>query len=110
MTSGLLEWGQSGHYAAWDDRQVVTALGGKRTGVVTPVTMTAASGLNIAVSQGWLAVADAGDGTLAVVSSPIALQVPAAPGGAAPRTDELWCQISNPDTATWTLAVVPAGS
>ena len=36
----LLRWGQSGRYAAWDDRQVITALAARSTGIVTPATMT----------------------------------------------------------------------
>lgn len=45
--SGLLRWGQSGRYSAWDDRQVITALAGRRRGIVTPVRLSPVLGLGI---------------------------------------------------------------
>ena len=108
--TGLLRWGQSGRYSAWDDRVVLTALAGRRTGVVTPVRMGAAPGLRISIEAGWLAVTDAGDGTVAVITSPISILVDGAPGGLEDRTDELVAEISDPEAATWSLSVLPPGS
>jgi hypothetical protein len=109
-TLALLGWGQSGEYSAWADRTVITALAGTRTGIVRPVAMTAADGLGIAIDLGWLAIADAGDRTVCVLTSPVALIVQAAPGGASPRTDMLQAVVTDPETATCSIAVVPAGT
>lgn len=107
-TTGLLRWGQAGRYGGWDDRAVITALAGGRIGVVRPVALAAASGVSFSVDQGWLAVADCGDGTVAVVTSPVALLVQGAPGGGAARTDDLVVSALTPDDdALWTLSVVP---
>jgi Collagen triple helix repeat (20 copies) len=107
-TTGLLRWGQAGRYGGWDDRAVITALAGGRIGVVRPVALAAASGVSFSVDQGWLAVADCGDGTVAVVTSPVALLVQGAPGGASARTDDLVVSALTPDDdALWTLSVVP---
>jgi hypothetical protein len=106
----LLRWGQSGRYAAWDDRQVITALAARSTGIVTPVTMTAASGLLVLLDPGWLALADCGDGTVAVLTAPITLEAIAQAGGADDRTDELWAVIVDPEQAEYRLAVRPEGS
>lgn len=108
--SGPLLWGQSGRYSGWHDRTVITALGGRRTGIVAPVRMAAAAGLAITLDVGWLAVAPCGDGTTAVITSPIPISVPVAPGGDEDRTDELAAEIANPDTALWTVAVRPEGA
>jgi hypothetical protein len=107
--SGLLRWGQAGRYTAWDDRQVITALAGGRTGIIHPVSMAPAAGLALTVDAGWLAVADAGDGTVAVLTSPVAIQVRVAPGGAAAREDELVAQIIDAEAAQWAIAVLPPG-
>jgi len=109
-TPQLLRWGQSGRYAAWDDRQVITALAARSTGIVTPVTMSPGDGLNILLDPGWLALADCGDGTVAVLTSPITLEAIAAPGGADDRTDELWAVIVDPEAAEYRLAVRIAGA
>lgn len=107
-TTGLLRWGQAGRYGGWDDRAVITALAGGRTGVVRPVALAAASGLAISVDLGWLAVADCGDRTVAVVTSPTAVLVAGAPGGASARTDDLVVSALTPDDdALWVLSVVP---
>jgi hypothetical protein len=107
-TTGLLTWGQVGEYSAWNDRSVITALAGGRTGVIKPVAMTAAPGLAIAVDSGWLAVADCGDGTVAVIASQLAVQVQGAAGGSTPRTDDLIVIATTPDDdALWQLVVVP---
>jgi hypothetical protein len=108
--TGLMRWGQSGRYSAWDDRQALTALAGGRTGVVRPVALSAAPVLDIAVDLGWLAVADAGDQTICVVTSPVAVRVTGAPGGATARTDALVLTVDDPDTASWSLHVLPVGS
>jgi hypothetical protein len=102
---GLLRWGQSGRYAAWDDRQVITALAGRRTGIVTPVRLAPAPGLGVTIEGGWLAVADCGDGTSAVLAAPVAIQVTALAGGAVERTDEIWAEITDPETAQFTVSV-----
>ena len=107
--TGTLRWGQSGRYTAFDDRVVITALAGGRTGVIQPARMTPAGGLTISVSGGWLAIADAGDGTSCVVGSRLATEVDAAPGDVGERTDELWAEIADPETATWVLSLLPAG-
>jgi hypothetical protein len=107
--SGLLRWGQAGKYTAWDDRQVITALAGGRTGIIHPVSMAPAAGLAITVDAGWLAVADAGDGSVAVITSPVAIQVRVAPGGAEVRQDELVAQITDAEAAQWAIAVLPPG-
>lgn len=108
--SGLLRWGQSGRYTGWDDRVVITALSGRRVGVVVPVRMASAGGLTMTLDAHWLAVAPAGDGTTAVITSPIAVAVAVAPGdGIAERTDELRAEIADPDAALWSLSVLPEG-
>jgi hypothetical protein len=108
--SGLLRWGQAGKYTAWDDRQVITALAGGNTGIVTPCLLTAGQGLGVLVDAGWLAIAPCGDDTIAVLTSQITMQVDAAPGGAADRTDELRAEITDPDSGLFVLSVLPAGA
>jgi len=83
--AGLLRWGQSGRYSAREDRQVITALAGRRAGIVTPVRLSPALGLGIAVDPGWLAIAACGDGTVAVLTSDDGAEVQAAQGGAEAR-------------------------
>lgn len=110
--SGLLRWGQSGRYSAWDDRVVTTALAGRRTGVVVPVRLAAAAGLTITLEAHWIAVAPCGDGTVAVITSPVAVSVPVWPAEAdadAERRDELRAEIDDPEAATWVMSVMPAG-
>jgi hypothetical protein len=106
---GLLRWGQSGRYAARDDRQVITALAARRVGIVTPVRLSPALGLGINIDPGWLALAQCGDGTVAVITSDVDVEIQAAQGGAENREDEIWAVITDPDTATYRLAVLPAG-
>ena len=112
MTSPtLLRWGQSGRYAAWDDRQVITALAGRAHGVVTPVVVTPGAGLTATVDPGWLAIADCGDGTLAVLASPVELGVVVREGEEDDaRTDELWALVTDPEAAEYVLIVQPEGS
>jgi hypothetical protein len=106
---GLLRWGQSGRYAARDDRQVITALAARRSGIVTPVRLSPALGLAINIDPGWLAIGECGDNTVAVLTSDVDVEVQAAQGGAENREDEIWAVITDPDTATYRLAVLPAG-
>ena len=106
---GLLRWGQEGRYTAWDDRSVITALAGRQTGVVTPVQLGAADGLIVAIAPGWLALADCGDATVAVLTSPVMLQVTVTAGGAQAREDEIWAEITDPEGAQYRLTVGPAG-
>jgi hypothetical protein len=105
--AGLLRWGQSGRYSAREDRQVITALAGKRRGIVTAVRLSPALGLGIAVDPGWLAIAECGDGTFAVLTSDDGAEVQAAQGGAEAREDELWAIVTDPEAALYRLAVLP---
>lgn len=107
--SGLLRWGQTGRYSAREDRQVITALAGRRAGIVTAVRLSPALGLGIAVDPGWLAIAECGDGTVAVLTSDDGAEVQAAQGGAEAREDEFWAVVTDPETATYRLAVLPGG-
>lgn len=107
--AGLLRWGQSGRYSAREDRQVITALAGRRAGIVTAVRLSPALGLGIAVDPGWLAIAECGDGTVAVLTSDDGTEVQATQGGAEAREDELWAVVTDPETATYRLAVLPGG-
>jgi hypothetical protein len=109
-TPTLVRWGQSGRYSAWDDRQVITALAGRVTGVVNPAVLSAGFGLAVSVDAGWLALADCGDGTVAVLASPVGMEATARPGDPDDdRTDELWAIIADPEAALFTLQVHPAG-
>ena len=109
-TPALIRWGQAGRYSAWDDRQVITALAGGRSAVVRPVGLTPApAGLGVLVDPGWLAIADCGDSTVAVLTSPVEASVTVEPGGAADRDDELWAVITDPETATYALRVLELG-
>ena len=72
--------------------------------------MAAAGGLTITVAGGWCAVADCGDGTVAVLAGPVAVEVQAAPGGGEARTDVLVAEVSDPETARWALSVLPPGA
>jgi hypothetical protein len=108
-TPTLLRWGQAGRYAAWDDRQVITALSGRATGVVTPVVLSPGVGLHFSVDAGWLAIADCGDETVAVLASPLGMDVSADVGGGEDRTDELWAEVLDPEAATFRLNVHPPG-
>jgi hypothetical protein len=108
--SGLLRWGQAGRYSAFDDRVVITALAGGRTGVIRPARLAAAAGLKITVAGGWVAVGDCHDGTVAVLAGTVAVEADAAPGGDQARTDELIAEIVDPETARWALSVQPPGT
>ena len=107
--AGLLRWGQSGRYSAHDNRQVITALAAKRSGIVTPVRLSPSLGLGIVIDAGWLAIAECGDGTVSVLTSGADAEVQAAQGGAIAREDEIWAVITDPETAQYRLAVLPAG-
>jgi hypothetical protein len=109
-TPGLLRWGQSGRYSAREDRQVITALAGKRGGIVTPVRLSPALGLGIIIDRGWRAIAACGDGTVAVLTSDDDAEVMAAQGGSEAREDELWAVVTDPETATYRLAVLPVSA
>lgn len=106
--TGRLAWGQAGVYDAIDDRAVIAAVTGYRTGLVRPVEVTAGAGLNLTVAGGWLGVADCGDQTSAVVGSLIESSLQANPGPpTGERTDYVWCDVE-PDDGLWTLVVIPA--
>lgn len=108
--TGRLAYGQAGVYDALDDRAVITALSGYRTGLVGLVGVAAGSGLMIVVSGGWLGIADCGDRTSAVVGSPVDAAVEASPGPpTGTREDRIWIDV-DPDEGTWTMSVVPASA
>jgi hypothetical protein len=108
--SGLLMWGQAGAYDAINDRSVIAAVTGGRTGIVGLVTATAGSGLQITVKGGWAGIAACGDGTSAVVGSTTDQVVTCNPGPASgSRTDYIWCDVQ-PDNGTWSLTVVDAST
>jgi hypothetical protein len=104
--TGLAMWGQAGAYNGIDDRAVIRAVTGGRTGLCSIPTVQAGSGLNLTLKGGWLAVADCGDGTSLVVGSRTDQTVTGLAGPpTGTRTDYLWCDIQ-PDSATWTLSVI----
>jgi hypothetical protein len=104
--SGKLAWGQSGVYDAIDDRTVIAAVTRNRTGLAGVPTVTAGAGLALTVKGGWLGVASCGDGTSAVVGSRVDLSVTGNAGPASgTRTDLVWCDVQ-PDSGTWSLAVI----
>jgi hypothetical protein len=103
----LVRWGQSGRYSAWDDRQVITALAGRAHGIVTSARLSPGPGLQIVVDAGWLALADCGDGTVAVLAAPVDQGVIATAGGEEDRTDELWAVVADPEAAEYRLTVEP---
>lgn len=104
--SGLAMWGQAGSYNGIDDRAVIRAVTGGRTGLCIVPTVNAASGLNLTLKAGWLGVADCGDGTSLVVGSRTDQTVAGLAGPpTGTRTDLLWCDIQ-PDSATWSLSVI----
>jgi hypothetical protein len=108
--TGLLAWGQAATYDAADDRAVIAAVTGGRTGLAAPAAVVAGSGLQVIVSAGWLGVADCGDRTSAVVGSRLEQVTSALPGPASGvREDMLWCDVE-PDEGEWTLTVIPASS
>jgi hypothetical protein len=106
---GKLSWGQAGAYDAIDDRGVIAAVTGGRTGVVgQPVTVLAGTGLAMTVKAGWLAVVACGDGTSAVIGSRTDLSVNGNAGPASgSRTDLIWGDLSA-DNATWSMSVITA--
>jgi hypothetical protein len=106
--SGKLMWGQAGAYDGVDDRAVIAAVSGFRTGLVNLPVITAGTGLNLTVRAGWAGIADCGDGTSAVVGARTDQTVTALPGPATgSRTDYIWCDVQ-PDAGTWSLTVINA--
>ncbi|MDR3031921.1 MAG: hypothetical protein LBV78_02200 [Kitasatospora sp.] len=106
--SGLLAYGQAGVYNGVDDRQVITALAGGRTGLMARPQMTAVAGqLTMTLAAGWWAVVDCGDGTSAVIGSRQSTAVPvnAGPASGSTRTDYVWADV-DPNGATWTIAII----
>lgn len=111
MPTGKLMWGapdKQEYYIPSDDRLVITALSNGTAGVVVPVIMTAGTGLTVNLT-GWLAIADCGDSTNAVVGTPTSSQIAETAGGASARTDILWADIDVTD-GTWTLAFINAAA
>jgi hypothetical protein len=105
MTSGLLEWGQSGNYNAIDDRGVIGALAGFRpNGLTLAPTLGAGTGLVVNIGP-WSAVVDCGDGTRAVIGNRSAGTITETAGGASSRTDYLWVDLQV-DPGTWSLSIV----
>jgi Collagen triple helix repeat (20 copies) len=109
--TGLLMWGQDATYSAADDRLVITALTGGRSGIVRQAALTThADSLRIDVAAGWLAVVPVGDSTVAIAGAPLnAATVEAEPGGAASQDRYLWCDVL-PDSGNWLLSVIPVSS
>ena len=107
MPTGLLEWGQAGAFNAIDDRSVlagISASDGGLNGLLIAPTMTAGTGLVVNLGP-WMAIADCGDGTKAMIGSRAAATFNETAGGASARADVLWADIS-PDSATWTLSLI----
>lgn len=102
MPMGKLAWGQAGEYDAVDDREVITALA-RGPGLIIAPALSAGSGLNVQMGR-WLAIAEAGDGTLAVIGSRDSALFGVAAGGSAARTDVVWADI-DPEDATWELGI-----
>jgi len=105
--SGLLAWGQAGNYNGIDDRLVIAALaaGGRSSGgLVVPPTFTAQTGLTFAIGP-WMAIADCGDGTKAVIGSRTTQTIDETAGGGSARADVVWADIS-PDAATYTIGLI----
>jgi len=108
--SGKLMWGQAGAYDGIDDRAVIRAVTGGRVGMVAAATVTPATGLQMTVGAGWLAIVDCGDGTSAVIGSRTAQVVTGLAGpGSGTRVDYIWADVA-PDSATWTLSVINASA
>ncbi len=106
--SGKLAWGQAGAYDAIDDRAVIRAVTGGRTGNVVLPVITSGSGLNLTLKGGWLAVVDCGDGTSSVIASRTDSALTALVGPASgSRTDYIWADVQ-PDSGTWSLSVINA--
>jgi hypothetical protein len=106
---GLLMYGQAGIYNAVDDRLVIAALSDSAIGIVRSPSLTPGSGLDVAVGAGWLAVADCGDGTRAVVGSRqthTLTETAGPPTGQ--RIDHVWAD-TLPDDGRWELRLVPEG-
>src|SRR5215467_15350155 len=98
--SGKLMWGQAGAYDGIDDRAVIRAVTGGRVGMVAAATVTPATGLQMTVGAGWLAIVDCGDGTSAVIGSRTAQVVTGLAGpGSGTRVDYIWADVA-PDSAT----------
>jgi hypothetical protein len=99
-------WGQGGQYNAVDDRAVITALANTKNGIVKPCALSAGAGLIVNIAGGWLAVANCGDGTSAVIGSRTVLPVtvPAGPASGT-LTSYVWADV-NPDAATFTVNVI----
>ena len=107
--SGLLAWGQAGQNDAVDDSPENTALANLRNGIVNQCAMGAGTGLLVHIFAGWLAVADCGDSTVAVIGSRVPLDVPVPAGPpTGTQTWYIWADV-NPDAASFTVtAITPA--
>lgn len=106
MASGPALWGQDAEYTAAQDRAAFTALAMGRAGVIRPAQLTPVPGTaDFTLAAGWLAAADAGDGTLMVLAGEYAGTVTAQPGGGEPRDDVLWADVS-PDAGRWNAALL----
>jgi hypothetical protein len=104
---GLLMYGQAGIYNGVDDRLAITAMIDSQIGVVKPTNLTAGAGLIVNVAAGWLAIADCGDGTRAVVGSRQTHQLTETGGPqTGNRIDHVWIA-TNPDEGRWEMRLVP---
>jgi hypothetical protein len=102
MITGRSMWGQASRYTAFDDRLALTALTGGRAGIVRPASFAATPApLEVTIDGGWLAIADAGDGTVMVAGTLDAATLTLLPGdGNATRRDVIYCYVM-PDEGTW---------
>ncbi len=114
MPTGLAMWGQAGRYTAQDDRIALTALTGGRAGICRAASFSPAESgtLDVTVDGGWLAVADAGDGTVMAAGAlqpGVITMIPGddPAGGAGPRRDLVYCYVM-PDDGSWHVTAVPA--
>jgi hypothetical protein len=107
--AATIAWGQAAVYNAIDDRMVITALSRGQTGLARAPTLTPGASNNVVVGP-WLALVDAGDGTIAVATSRTNSNIPI-PGGppSGSRTDVLWLDI-DVDSGYWTLGPLAQSS
>jgi hypothetical protein len=103
---GLLMWGQAGIYNGVDDRMVIAAVVDSQIGVVRPPVARAGNGLDVIIEPPWMAVADCGDGTRAVVASRQTHTLTAQPPQSGTRIDHIWCE-TRPDDGLWLLKLIP---
>jgi hypothetical protein len=102
MMTGRSMWGQASRYTAFDDRLALTALTGGRAGIARAAAFGEAPGpLDVTIDGGWLAIADAGDGTVMIAGTLDPGTLTLLPGGEdGTRRDLIYCYVM-PDEGTW---------